>query len=216
MLVSGVQQWLRYIYISAVQFSRSVVSDSLRPHGLQHVRPPCPSPTPGVDSNSSPLSWWCHPTISSSVVPFSSHLQSFPASGSFQMSQFFMSGGQSIGVSASTSLFPRNIQDWFPLGYIYMNLFSYRLLQDIEYSRSPLYLKQWRICLQCRGPGFEPWVGKILWRREWQSTPVFLSGEFHGQRSLAGYSPWGCKESDVTEQLTLILLLLSTFPRATQ
>ena len=223
MLVSGVQQWFRYlyiyisiyIYISSVQFSRSVVSDSLRPHGLQHTRPPCPSPTPGIDSNSSPLSRWCHPTISSSVVPFSSHLQSFPASGSFQMSQFFVLGGQSIGVSASTSLLPRNIQDCFPLGYIYMNLFSYRLLQAIEYSRSPLYLKQWRICLQCRGPGFDPWVGKILWRREWQSTPVFLPGEFHGQRSLAGCSPWGCKELDTTEQLTLILLW-STFPRATQ
>ena len=96
------------------QFSRSVVSNSLRPHGLQHTSPPCPSPTPGVYSNSCPLSWWCHPTISSSVVPFS-HLQSFPASGSFQMSQFFESGGQSIGVSASASVLPRNIQDWFPL-----------------------------------------------------------------------------------------------------
>ena len=94
---------------------QSVMSDSLRPHELQHCRPPCPSPTPKVYSNSCPLSWWFHPTISSSVVPFS-WLQSFPASGSFPVSQFFASGGQSIRVSASASVFPINIQDWFPLG----------------------------------------------------------------------------------------------------
>ena len=99
------------------QFSRSDVSDSLRSHGLQHTRPPCPSSTPGVYSNSCPLSWWCHPTISSSVGPFSFCPQSFPASGSFQMSQFFASGGQSTGVLASTSVLPMNIQDWFPLGW---------------------------------------------------------------------------------------------------
>ena len=93
---------------SSVQFSRSVVSDSLRTHGLQHARPPCPSPTPGVYSNSHPLSRWC-PTISSSVIPFSSHLQSFPASRSFQMSQLFPSGLQSIGASASASVLPMNI-----------------------------------------------------------------------------------------------------------
>ena len=100
---------------SSVQFSCSVLSDSLRPHESQHTRPPCPSPTPRVHSNSCPSSWWCHPTISSSVIPFSC-LQSFPASGSFPMSQFFPSGGQSIGVSASASVLPMNIQDWFPLG----------------------------------------------------------------------------------------------------
>src|SRR5574340_157918 len=93
--------------------SRSVMSDSLRPHGLQHTRLPCPSPTPGVYSNSHPLSLRCHPTISPSVVPFSSHLQSFPASGSFQMSWFFASGDQSIGVSASASVLPMNIQKGF-------------------------------------------------------------------------------------------------------
>ena len=98
-----------------VQFSCLVVSDSLWPHGLQHTKPPCPSPIPGVYSNSFPLSRWCHPTISSSVIPFSSCFQSFPASGSFQRNQFFASGGQSIGVSASTSVLPMNIQDWFPL-----------------------------------------------------------------------------------------------------
>ena len=102
---------------SAVQFSRSVVLDSLRPHGLQHIRPTCPSPSPGVYPNSCPSSQWCHPTVSSSVVPFFSRFQSFPASGSFPISQFFASGGQSIGVSASASVLPMNIQDWFPLGW---------------------------------------------------------------------------------------------------
>ena len=98
-------------------FSPSVVSDFLRPHGLQHVRPPCPSPTTGVYPNSCPLSRWCHPTISSSVIPFSYQLQSFPAAGSFQMNQFFESGSQSIGISASTSALPINIYDWLPLGW---------------------------------------------------------------------------------------------------
>ena len=136
MLVSGIQGVLtlffffhfsshqRYIKVSRtlmnsfcpVHFSHSVVSDSSQPHGLQHARTPCPSPTPTVYSNSCPLSQWRHPTISSSAVPFSSHLQSFPASGSFQMSQFFASGGQIIGVSASISVLPMNIQDSFPLG----------------------------------------------------------------------------------------------------
>ena len=98
-------------------FSRSVVSDSFGPRELKHTRLPCPSPSPGVCSNSRPLSQWCHPTISSSVIPFSSCPQSFPASGSFPMSQFFPSGGQSIGASASASVLPMNIQDWFPLGW---------------------------------------------------------------------------------------------------
>ena len=93
------------------------MSDSLRPHGLQYATLPCPSPTPGAYSNSCRSRWWCHPTISSSVVPFSSCLQSFPASGSFPMSQFFISGSQSIGVSALASVLPMNIQDWFPLGW---------------------------------------------------------------------------------------------------
>ena len=101
---------------SSVQFSHSVVSNSL-PHGLQHTRLPCPSPTPRVCSNSCPLSQWCHTNNSSSVIPFSSHLQSFQASGSFPTCQFFASGGQSIGVSASASILPLNIQNWFPLGW---------------------------------------------------------------------------------------------------
>ena len=102
---------------SSVHFSHSVTSYSFRPHGLQHARPHCPSPTPRVYSNSCPLSQWCNPTISSSVVPFSSCPQSFPASGSFQMSQLFASGSQSIGVSSSTSALRMNIQDWSPLGW---------------------------------------------------------------------------------------------------
>ena len=103
--VSLLQNWGR----RSVQFSCSVTSDPLQPHGLQHTRPPFSSPTPRVCSNSCPLSWWCHPTISSSLVPFSSHL--------FQMNQFFASGGQSIGASASTSVLPMNIQNLFPLGW---------------------------------------------------------------------------------------------------
>ena len=109
--------WGILFWQDSVQFSRSVMSNSLRPHEPQHTRPPCPSPTPWVHPNPCPLSWQCHPTISSSVVPFSSCPQSVPASGSFQMSQLFASGGQSTGVSASTSLFPMNTQDLSLLGW---------------------------------------------------------------------------------------------------
>ena len=100
--------------LNSIQFSCFSRVWLLWPHGLRQARPPCPSPAPGVYPNSYPLSWWCHPTTSSSVIPFSSCLQSFPASGSFPMSQFFTSGGQSIGVSASASVLPVNLQDWFP------------------------------------------------------------------------------------------------------
>ena len=106
-----------WVLLSSVQLSCVVMSDSLEPHGLQHARLPFPSPTPGACWNLCPLSQWCHPTISSSVIPFSSCLQSFSASGSFPRSQFFASGGQSIGVSASASVLPMNIQDWFLLGW---------------------------------------------------------------------------------------------------
>ena len=102
-------------FFGSVQLSCSVVSNAV-PHGLQHASRPCPSPTPRDCSNSCPSSWWCHPTFSSSVIPFCSCPQSFPASGSFQMSQLFASGGQSIRGSASASVLPMNIQDWFPLG----------------------------------------------------------------------------------------------------
>ena len=103
--------------IRSVQFSRSVLSDSLQPYELQHTRPPCPSPTPGVHSNSRPSSQWCHPAISSSVVSFSSCPQSLPASESFSVSQLFAWGGQSTGVSASASFLPKNTQDWSPLDW---------------------------------------------------------------------------------------------------
>ena len=105
------------VNFSSVQFSCSVVSNPLRPHELQHARSPCPSPTPGVYSNSCPLSQWCHPAISSSVSPFSSCPQYLPASGSFPMSQLFAWGGQSTGVSASASVLPKNTHDWCPLGW---------------------------------------------------------------------------------------------------
>ena len=115
--------YINFIYINqfgaflVVQFTHSVIPDSLLPHEPQHARPPCPSPTPRVHPNPCPSSRWCHPTIPSSVVPFSSCPPSFPASGSSQLSQLFASGGQSIGVTASTSVLPRNTQDWSPLGW---------------------------------------------------------------------------------------------------
>ena len=111
------QTWLSDFHFNSLQFIQSATSESLQPHELQHTRPPCPLPTPGVCPNSYPLSWWCHPTISFSAVLFSSLPQSFPASESFQMSHLFTSGGQSLGVSASTSVLPMNTQDWSPLGW---------------------------------------------------------------------------------------------------
>ena len=114
--VTLLQAGVRLHQFTSAQFSRSLMSDSLWPHGQQHIRLPCPSPTPGAYSNSCPWSRRCHPTVSSSVFPFSSCPQSFPASGSFPMGWFFASGGQSIGISPSASVLPVNIQDWFPLG----------------------------------------------------------------------------------------------------
>ena len=154
------------------------MSYSLQPHGLQHARLPCPSPTPRACSKSRPLSWWCHPIISSSVFPFSSCLQSFSASASFQVSQFFSSCGQSIGVSASASVLLRNIQDWFPLGWT--DLIS---LQSKELSRvfsnttvqNPSILRH----------------SVFFRRRQWHPTSVLLPGKSHGWRSLMGCSPWG-------------------------
>ena len=129
------KNWVNHTlqFITSVQFSRSVVSDALRPHGLQHTRPPCPSPARRACSNSCPLSQWCHPTISSSVVSFFSCLQSFPASGYFLMSQFFTSSGQSTGVSASASVLPMNIQDWFSLVWTgWISLQSKRLSRHTQ------------------------------------------------------------------------------------
>ena len=113
--ILGKKSYQAYCHLNSVQFSHSVVSDSLWPHELQHARPPCASPTPGVHQNSCPSSRWCHPAISSSVVPFSSCPQSLPGSESFPMSQLFAWGGQSFGVSALASVFPKNTQDWSPL-----------------------------------------------------------------------------------------------------
>ena len=121
---------IKSFQFSSVQFSRSIVSDSLWPHESQHARPPCPSPTPRVHSNSCPRSQWCHPAISSSVIPFSSCPQSLPASESFPMSQHFAWGGQSTGVSALASVLPMNTQDWSPLGWT-----GWISLQSKEFSR---------------------------------------------------------------------------------
>ena len=119
------------------------MSHSLWPHGLQHIRLPCPSPSPGVCSNSCLSSWWCHPFISSSVVPFSSCLQTFPASESFPMSQFFTSDGQNIGVSASASVLPMNIQDWFPLGWTgWISLQSKWLLSLLQHHSSKASIRR--------------------------------------------------------------------------
>ena len=123
-LTSKIIICMNAIYIISIQFSCSIVSNSLWHHGLQHSRPPCPSPTSRVYPNSCPLSWWCHPAILSSVIPFSSCPQSFPASGTFRMSQFFASGDQSIGVSASTSVLPMNTQDLSPLRMDWLDLLA--------------------------------------------------------------------------------------------
>ena len=127
------------VQFSSVQFSRSVVSDSLRAHESQHARPPCPSLTPGVYSDSCPSSRWCHPTISSTVIPFSSCPQSLPASGSFPMSQLFAWGGQSIGVSASASVLPMNTQDWSPLGWDWLDLLAVQGKNSLESSPTPQF-----------------------------------------------------------------------------
>ena len=195
-------------------FSHYVVSDSLQPHELQHTRLPCPSPSPEVCSNLCPLSWWCHLPISSSVDPFSSHPQSFPASGSFPVSQLLASGSQSIGASASGSVLPMNVQGWFPLGLTCLTfLLLFKGLSRV-FSISTIWKHQFfgtypfwgfpdsSVGKQstCNVPGFDPWVGKMPWRREWLPTPVFWPGEVHGL-----YNPWGHKELDMTERLSLTL-----------
>ena len=127
--VTNTYYWLTY----SVQFSHSVMSDSLWPHILQVTRPPCPSPTTRIHSKSCPSSRWCHPTISSSVIPFSSCLQSLPASGSFSVSQLFASGGQSTGISASASVLLMNIQSWFPLGLTSLISMLFKGLSSVFY-----------------------------------------------------------------------------------
>ena len=130
------------------------MSDSLQPQGLQHASPPCPSPTPRVYSNSCPLSQWCHPSISPSVIPFSSHLQSFPASGSFPKSQFFASGGQRIAVSASASVLPMNIQDWFPLELTGLIFLQYKELSRVFSSTQFKTIKSSALSLLYYGSTF--------------------------------------------------------------
>ena len=131
------------LYADSVQFSRLVVSDSLRPHESQHARPLCPSPTPGFHSNTCPSSQWCHPAISSSVVPFSSCPQSLPESGSFPMSQLFVWGGQSIGVSALALVLPMNTQDWSPLGWTgWISLQSKGLARVLQHHSSKASILQ--------------------------------------------------------------------------
>ena len=212
----------------SVQFSRSVLSDSLRPHESQHPRPLCPSPTPGIYSNSSPSSQWCHQVLSSSVIPFSSCPQSLPESGSFPMSQLFASGGQSVGVSTSTSVLPMNSQDWSPLGLTdwislqskgLSRVFSNTTVGSLECCKSrgckelnttkwltnnniPLYVAQKVKHLPTMQ---ETQVQSLGWEdvleKDMATHSSILAGKSHGRRSLVGYSPWGRKESDTTERL---------------
>ena len=148
----------------------------LQPHWMQHARFPCPSPTPGVYSNSCPLSLWCHPTISSSIRPFSSHIPSFPASGSFQMSQFFASGGQSIGVSASTSVLPMNIQDWFPLGWTGLISLQSKGLSRV-FSNTTFKSINSSVLSFLYGPLSHPYVttGKTIALTKWTFVGIVMS-----------------------------------------
>ena len=200
------------IYFRSIQFSRSVMSNSLQPHESQHARPPCPSPTPRVYSGSCPLSQWCHPTISSSFVPFSSCPQSFPASRSFQVSQLFAWGGQSIGVSASASVLPMNTQDWSPL-VDWLDLLAVQgtlksLLQ--HHSSKIICLKEWKD--DCN---FKSWVRRevpfcypenqsVYEKKKWGAfprspsltesrLPLWLSYSQLAQDHVGGYCEWpGC------------------------
>ena len=188
------------------------MSDSLWPHGLQHARLPCPSPTPGAYSTSCPLHRWCHPTISFSVVPFSSCLQSFPASGSFQMSRFFASGARSTGVSASSSVLPMNTQDWYPLGWTgWISLQSTFKGRTIRFYLMREFGDRFKTTqgkyfggflggsrgkeptCQCRRLRFNPWVGSPL-------QHSFLENPMEWIEEPCGcYIPWSYKESDATE-----------------
>ena len=177
---------------SLVQFSRSVMSDSLRPHELQHARPPCPSPpTPRVHSNSCPSSWWCHPTSSSSVFPFSSCPQSLPASESFPVSQLFAWGGQTIGVSALASVLPMNTQDWYPLEWT-----GWISLQSKGFSR---VFSNTTVSQEEKGTTEDEMAGwhHRLDGREFEWTP----GDGDGQGGLVCCDSWGRKELDMTERL---------------
>ena len=170
------------------------MSDSLWPYRLKHARPPCPSPTPGVYSNSCPLSWWCHPTISSSVVPFSC-LQCFPALGSFQMSQLFASGGQNIG-SYSVNISPSN--DYSGLISFRMDWLDLLAVQGTLKSLLQYHSSKAAILPQFKSSNSSE-LSFLYWRRKWQPTPVFLPRESCGRRSLVGCHLRGHTESDTAE-----------------
>ena len=192
----------------SVQFSCFGMSNSLQSHGVHHIRLPCPSPTPGACSNSCPSSQWCHPTISSSVVPFSSCLQSFPISGPFPISQCFASGGQGIRASASESDLPKNIQDWFPLGWTgWISLSSQDLLESSRDSQECIYIHTFsENNVFCKNINIHHDINTTIWlssffiikiskhnfrRKQWHPMPGLLPGKSHGWRSLVGCSPWG-------------------------
>ena len=171
------------------------MSDSLQSHGLQYTSLPCPSPTPGASSNSCPLSRWCHPTISSSVVPFSSCLQSFPASGSFQVSQFFASGGQSIRVSASTSVLPVSTQDWSPLGwtgwiFLQSKGLSKSLLQHHSSKASILWRSAFFIVQLSHPYMTSPRSFSLTWEKEVKETSI-LNKEMEEQWRNRRKGHWG-------------------------
>ena len=190
------------------------MSDSLRPHESQHTRPPCPSPTPRVYSNSCPSSQWCHPDISSSVIPFSSCPQSLQASGSFPMSQLLAWSGQSIGVYASASVLPMNTQDWSPFGWtVWISLQSKglsRVFSNTTVQKHQLFGTQFsspgsldakESGDNARDPGLIPVSGRSP--REGNGYPLSYSClENSRQRSLVGYGLWGLKESDMTASKT--------------
>ena len=156
-----------FILFSSVQFSH------LQPHGLQHTRPPCSLPTPGVYSNSHPLNWWCHPTISSSVIPISSCFQSFPASGSFPVSQFFTSGGQNIGASATASVLPMNIQGWFPLGWTGLRVQgTLKCLLQHHHSKASILWHSAFFLVQLTHPYIT--TGKTIALSRWPLSAMFL------------------------------------------
>ena len=188
------EYWSGLPFLHSVQFSCSVVSDSLWPHESQHARLLCPSPTPRVHSDSRPSSQWCHPAISSSAVPFSSCPQSLPASDSFPMSQHFAWGGQSTGVSALASLLPKKSQGWSPSEWTnpkkskeIPGLISFRMDKITADGDCSHEIKR-RLLL---GRKVMTNLDSILWRRQWHPTPVLLPRKSHGWRSLVGCSLWG-------------------------
>ena len=179
-------------------FSGPVVSDSLQPHGLQHTRPPCLSPSPRVCPSSCPFHRWCHPAISSSDALFSFCPQSLPASGTFPMNHLCASDDQNTGTSASASVFPVNIQGWSPLRLT--GLISLLSKGDWTLIKIVCVCVCVCVCVSCLVMSDSLQPHRLQpWSKKWQPIPVFLPGEFRGQRSLVGCRLWGCTESDMTE-----------------